>query len=170
MAVANQKTESLPLGPLVVPGKYTARLFVADRQVQSTDFEVRPDPRVKTTPEQFQQQFDLAKRIYDGLEQASQAMREISDQRARLKQHPNPDLERKLVALAGASRGEEEGAPPSTQPSLRQVSGALSHLLGVVESADDAPTKQASDAAGEALNQLSQLLSQLRRLGTSNPR
>ena len=165
MAVANQKTESTPLGPLVVPGKYAVRLFVDDRQVQSQEFEVGPDPRVKTTSEAFQQQFALAKRLYDGLQQASQAMHEIADQRARLKQQPNPDLEHKLAALAGGGRGgEEEGGAPSTQPTLRQASGALSHLLGVVESADDAPTQQATEAAEEALHQLATLLGEFEQL------
>lgn len=164
MAVANQKTESLPAGPLVVPGKYTVRLFLGDRQIQSADFEVGPDPRVKTTPQALQQQFDLAKRLYDGLQQASQAMHEIADQRARLKQRPNPDLEPKLTALAGAGRGEEEGGTPPSQPSLRRVSGALSHLLGVVESADDAPTKQASDGAAQVLQQLQALMTQFEQL------
>lgn len=168
MAVANKKTESTPLGPLVVPGKYTVRLLVDDRQVQSQEIEVGPDPRVKTTLQQFQQQFALAKRLYDGLQQAGQAMHEIAGQRGRLKQQPNPDLERKLTALAGAGRGEEEeGGAPSTQPNLRQVSGALSHLLGVVESADDAPTQQATEAAAATLSELANLLRNLRNIVSS---
>jgi photosystem II stability/assembly factor-like uncharacterized protein len=165
MAVANLKTESLPQGPLVVPGTYRVRLTAAGKSYEQP-LQLAPDPRVKATQQVFIQQFNLAKRIYDAMERAGSALRQIEERRAALKQQPNPDLDRKLVELAGASRGEEEeGAPAPSAVTLRQVNMSLSHLLGVVESADAAPTKQATGAAQSALNQLDRLLSQASALG-----
>ena len=165
MAVANLKTESLPQGPLVVPGSYRVRLTVSGKSYEQP-LQVAPDPRVKATQQVFVQQFDLAKRIYRAMERAGSTLRQIDQRRAELKQQPNPDLDRKLAELAGAGRGEEEeGAPAPSAVTLRQVNLSLSHLLGVVESADAAPTKQAAEAAQSALNQLDRLLSQASTLG-----
>jgi photosystem II stability/assembly factor-like uncharacterized protein len=165
MAVANKQTEPAAQGPLVVPGAYHVRLTVAGRSYEQP-LEVGPDPRVKTTQQEFAQQFDLAKRVYDRLQQAALAIQEVEQRRTQLKQQPNPDLDRKLVSIAGAARGEEdEEAPRPGAVTLRQVSASLSHLLGVVESADAPPTKQASDAAQDAFTQLEGLLGQLKQLG-----
>jgi hypothetical protein len=166
MTVANKQTEPGAQGPLVVPGAYRVRLTVAGKSYEQP-LEVGPDPRVKTTQQEFAQQFDLAKRLYDRLQEAGQAIRQVEQRRAQLKQQPNPDLDRKLVTIAGAARGEEdEEAPPPGTVTLRQVSASLSHLLGVVESADAPPTKQASDAAQDTFTQLDGLLGQLKQLGT----
>jgi photosystem II stability/assembly factor-like uncharacterized protein len=165
MTVANKQTEPGAQGPLVVPGAYRVRLTVAGKSYEQP-LEVGPDPRVKTKPQEFAQQFDLAKRLYDRLQQAGQAIREVEQRRTQLKQQPNPDLDRKLATIAGAARGEEdEEAPAPGTVTLRQVSASLSHLLGVVESADAPPTKQASDAAQETFTQLDGLLGQLKQLG-----
>jgi hypothetical protein len=165
MSVANLKTESLPQGPLLVPGTYRVRL-TASGKIYEQPLQVAPDPRIKTTQQVFVQQFNLAKRIYDAMERAGSALRQIDQRRADLKQQPNPDLDRKLVELAGAGRGEEEeGVPAPSVATLRQVSASLSHLLGVVESADAAPTKQATEAAQTAFSQLDRLLAQASELG-----
>jgi photosystem II stability/assembly factor-like uncharacterized protein len=165
MTVANKQTEPAAQGPLVVPGTYRVRLTVAGKSYEQP-LEVGPDPRLKTTQQEFAQQFDLAKRLYDRLQQAGEALRQVEQRRTQLKQQPNPDLDRKLVTIAGAARGEDdEEAPPPGTVTLRQVSAALSHLLGVVESADAPPTKQASDAAQETFTQLDGLLAQLKQLG-----
>jgi hypothetical protein len=163
MAVANKQTESQPQGPFVVPATYRVRLTVAGKTYEQP-LEVGPDPRVKTTPQQFAQQFEWAKRIYDGLGEDAETLREIDQRRAQLKQQPNAELDRKLVAIAGHARGEddEEGASASTV-TLRTVSASLSHLLAGVESADAAPTKQATDATEETLRQLATLQSQAKQ-------
>jgi len=166
MAVANKQTESLPQGPLVVPGSYRVRLTVYGRCYEQP-LEVEPDPRIKASAQDYAQQFALAKRLYDALQQAGDAIRQIDQRRAELKQQPNPELDRKLVSIAGAARGEEdeEGSTAPTAVTLRRVSANLSHLLGVAESADAPPTKQAGDAANEAFQQLSELLTRTKEAG-----
>ena len=164
MAVANLKTESLPQGPLVMPGNYRVRLTVDGKKFEQP-LQVAPDPRVKTTPQQFAQQFALAKRLYDAMQQATAALRRIDERRAQLKQQGN-DLDHQLMEVAGASRGEEdEETPPPSGVTLRQVSASLAHLLGVVESADAPPTAQAAHASQETFAHLQELLSRARTLG-----
>jgi len=166
MAVANKQTEALPQGPLVVPGSYQLRLTAGGKSFEQP-LEVGPDPRVKASAQEYAQQFALAKRTYEALQQAGDATRQIDQRRSELKQQPDPELDRKLVSIAGAARGEEdeEGGTAPTALTLRRVSANLSRLLGVVESADAAPTKQASDAAKEALQQLDELLAKVKEAG-----
>jgi len=149
----------------VVPGRYRVRLDLGGQRYEQPLL-VLPDPRVKTTAQEFAQQFESAKRIYDALQRASVAIRQIDERRAQLKQKPNAELERKLVAIAGTARGEEDEQPAAPgDVTLRQVSTSLSHLLGVVESADAAPTEQASRAVKEVLAELDQLLEQAKAVG-----
>ena len=166
MAVANKRTEPQPQGPLVVPGSYRVRLTVGGQSYEQP-LEVGSDPRVKATGQDFLQQFSLAKRIYDGLQEAAQTIRRLDQRRAELKQQPDSELDRKLLILAGPARGEEdeEGSTSRGPVTLRQVDSALSHLLGVVESADAPPTRQAAAQAEESLKQLEALGTQAKALG-----
>src|SRR5437660_12137562 len=110
MAGAKKQTESQPQGPLVVAGSYRVRLTVGGQSYEQT-LQVGPDPRVKASAQDYAQQFALAKRVYDALQQAAETIPEIDQRRAELKQQPNPELDRKLLADAGTARGEdEEGA------------------------------------------------------------
>src|SRR5258708_28294431 len=112
MAVANLRTEPQPGGPVVVPGAYEVKMTVAGKSYEQP-LEVSPDPRVQTSPQTYAQQFALAKRIYEGLQESGEALRQIGQTRASLKQQPNGELERKLAKIAGAARRDEdeEAAP-----------------------------------------------------------
>src|SRR4051794_3001795 len=69
-------------GPLVVPGSYQVRLTV-DGKTQTESFEVRKDPRVSTTPEQYTAQLQTAIQMRDKVSQTNQAViniREVRDQ------------------------------------------------------------------------------------------
>src|SRR5207244_10814221 len=69
-------------GPLAVPGPYKARPAVGNWS-ETREFKVLKDPRVKTTQEELQKQFDLLVRIRDRLSAANDAVkqiREIKDQ------------------------------------------------------------------------------------------
>src|SRR5205823_196026 len=67
-------------GPVAVPGNYKVRLTVGDWS-QTRVFEVRGDPRVKTTPAEYQQQFDLLTKIRDRVSAANDAVRRIREVR-----------------------------------------------------------------------------------------
>ena len=57
IAAVPHDTPRHPLGPLVVPGKYQARL-VAGGHTETAEFTVKMDPRVKASTADLQQQFE----------------------------------------------------------------------------------------------------------------
>ena len=67
-------------GPRVVPGTYQVRMTVGE-WAQTQSFEVKKDPRLSTTQEDFQKQFDLAIKIRDKLTELNDAIRKIRDVR-----------------------------------------------------------------------------------------
>ncbi len=63
-------------GPKAVPGKYKAKLTVNDKSIEQT-FEILKDPRIETTQEELQQQFDFLVEVRDRVSEAHQAMLDI---------------------------------------------------------------------------------------------
>src|SRR5262249_14950067 len=67
-------------GPRAVPGTYQVKLTL-DGKTMTEPFEVRKDPRISTTQEEFQKQFDLLMKIRDKLTETHNAIIEIRDVR-----------------------------------------------------------------------------------------
>ncbi|MCH7791859.1 MAG: glycosyl hydrolase [Planctomycetes bacterium] len=65
-----------PPGPRVPPGRYTARLIVGEVHLEQP-FEILPDPRLDTTPQEYRAQFDLLVEIRDTLTRAHRAVNSI---------------------------------------------------------------------------------------------
>ena len=63
-------------GPRAVPGTYKVRITTG-QWTQTESFEVKKDPRLRTTQEDFQKQFDLAIEIRDKLTELNNAIRKI---------------------------------------------------------------------------------------------
>jgi len=146
-------------GPLAVPGKYQVKL-VAEGEDRAEPFEIRMDPRLSTTPEEFKQQLDLLLNIRDKLTELDDAVntiREIREQTdafvKKLGKLPAKDT------IAGAAKQMNQKLT-SVEDELIQVKSKSSEdplnfpiklndkLAGVgsvVESADTKPTKQAYD-------------------------
>jgi hypothetical protein len=70
-------------GPVVAPGAYQVRLSV-DGKSQIQKFEVRKDPRVTTTPQQFAAQLELELQVRDKLSQINAAVIQIRDVRKQI--------------------------------------------------------------------------------------
>lgn len=64
------------LGPKAVPGKYKARL-IAHGQVTEQEFEILKDPRLKTTDDEYRQQFDFLVKVRDKVSNAHQGILDI---------------------------------------------------------------------------------------------
>ncbi len=73
IAAVPHDTPRYPLGPLVVPGKYQARL-VAGGHTETTDFVVKMDPRVKASASDLQQQFELETKLASVVSESSEAV------------------------------------------------------------------------------------------------
>ena len=145
-------TPRYPLGPAVLPGNYNVKLTVAGKSY-ARPLIIKMDPRVKTAPDGLRQQFDTETKIADAMHQDYTALEEVRRLRAQLKplqeKAKKPlsdsiaDLDKKAAELEGPSGGY--GAvflKDAAGRSLARLSGGLNQLLGAVDGADAAPTRQ----------------------------
>jgi hypothetical protein len=112
------------------------------------------DPRVKTSVDDLEVQFDLDTRIADALHRDFEALAQIRFLRKKLKDLSSrgfanlsakmADLDNKLAELEGTTGGY--GAQFLSSPAgrgLARLNAGLNNVLGIVDSADAAPTTQA---------------------------
>ncbi len=165
-------------GPEAVPGKYQVRLKIGDKS-WTQPFEIRKDPRVKTTQEEFKEQFDFLIKIRDKVSEAHRAVLTIRDIRkqteelvARLEKHPSKDtigsVSKKLNEEL--KKVEEEIIQvkiKSGQDALNypiKLNDKIATLSGVVSSADTRPTKQSYDVYNELSDKLDTQLAKFKGL------
>jgi hypothetical protein len=148
-----------PAAPLVLPGKYQARLTVAGKS-QTAAFEVKMDPRVQTSADDLRKQFDLMLKLRDRQEEMNKTVIAIRDLRAQLQSlekrigsgaEAKPlltaaaDLRKKIGAI------EEELVQVNSKSSEDQanyptmLNSKFAYLGAVIDSADTSPT--AAEAA-----------------------
>ncbi len=139
-------------GPLVTPGTYQVRLTVNGKS-QTKNFEVKKDPRLTTTAEEFASQLALALQIRDKLTIVNDDIIHIRDIRKQLDGYIERVKDQKVVDAAKALSKkftEVEEALYQTKNRASEdplnfpirLNNKLAHLLGVVESSDNAPTAQ----------------------------
>jgi hypothetical protein len=168
-------TPSEPLGPVVLPGRYTVKLTVAG-QSHVQPLTLKMDPRVKTPAAGLRQQFDLSMQCYEGMRQAQEALTQVRKLRAHLKEVRDrtdkgplaeaiAKLDEKAAALEGPPVGRKgRGAAGPREPSLTRLRAELGALLGVLQGADATPTTQAVAASREVQQVLAKLLARWREL------
>ena len=148
-----------PLGPLVVPGAYQVRVST-EGWSGTQPIEVLPDPRVTTTSEEFQSQFDLLLKLRDRISDLHRAVAEIREMREGASASVADRLtmiERELVPLPeDYDREDQDYAPKLIQQ--------LDLLYGYVEGADSQPTDAAFERFDDLDPVLSGLLEELRRV------
>jgi photosystem II stability/assembly factor-like uncharacterized protein len=143
-----------PLGPLVLPGKYQARLTVAGKS-QTATFEIKMDPRVQTSVDDLRKQFELMVRLRDRQHEMNTVVIAIRDLRAQLQAIERrvgsgdggkpvvtacADLRKKIGAIEEQlvqvnSKSSEDQANYPTM-----LNSKIAYLQNVVDSADTAPT------------------------------
>ncbi|HWX55031.1 MAG TPA: hypothetical protein VN176_10625 [Verrucomicrobiae bacterium] len=149
--VYGHNVPSEPEGPQALPGVYSVRLTVAG-QSYTQPLRVSIDPRVTTSSQDLEKQFDLEMKLAAALRQANQALDEIRDYSAR-----NKGDQQKLQALAEIEPAGDQRQRRGTA-SISGVAGTLAQLIGAVDSADAAPTVAETEATAKALAQLQALL------------
>jgi hypothetical protein len=149
-------------GPWAMPGDYTVKLTV-NGQSYEQPLMVKMDPRVKTSQEDLQKQFDMAQQVLVLTGEVNGASRQAAELLDKLKALEPKVASRKNKALAEQvekisknttailgqqARGElAAGAPePTDRTTLRYVAGALGEVERAIESADVAPTTDAASA------------------------
>ena len=146
----------VPEGPLASPGIYQVKLTVAGRSY-SAPLELKMDPRVKIAPLALGQQALLEMRIIERMDLSYNVVQQIKDLRRQLQElqtklnsdpggKPLSDAAAALDKKAAALVAVEQTYPPVGIVSIASLNGALGSLLQLVESADAAPTQQATEA------------------------
>lgn len=155
--------QSFPRGPLVLPGKYEARLNVAGH-TYSQPLTVNMDPRVTTSRADLAKQLALVMGIREAMAKAYEAELQIRGLRSQLE-----ELQKRLTADAVAQSVREvaealdrkaaalEGVAQQFSPSSSGLAGTSATLLSLAEMVDDsdhAPTAQAYAAFKEVRQEL----------------
>ena len=165
-------------GPLVPPGTYRVRLTVNGSPVGTETFKVLPDPRVKATLAQWQEQSRLALQIRDRFSETNDAVKEIRRVKAELADR-EPKLPGAQQGAFKALSGPFISAISEVEDSLYQtknrsgqdplnypirLNNRIGALLGVVQSSDGRPTEQSYGVFRVLSTELSTQLTKLRQL------
>jgi hypothetical protein len=138
-------------GPRVPPGTYTVRL-TADGKTQTQTFEVKKDPRLTTTPEEYTKQVTLALQVRDKLSDTNEGVIRIREVRKQLDEYARRDdkrvadaakaLSAKLTAVEEELYQTKNRASEDPLNFPIKLNNKLAHVLGLVESSDNQPTQQ----------------------------
>ena len=165
-------------GPQAVPGTYRVRV-TADGKTLTQPFEIKKDPRLSTTPEDFDKQFELLTRIQERLSAAHDAIAEIIAVRA--------DLRASIARAARTSAASSIATPgqaldaslASVQDELVQMNirngndvltypaklnNLIAALAPVVAATDTAPTAQSYEVFKDLSERLDRQLGRLKQI------
>ncbi len=141
-------------GPLAVPGTYEVRL-TAGAYTSTRSFEINKDPRLTSTTEDFEEQFDFLIKIRDAVSVAHDGASRILSMRKqieeRTKEAGNESLvaeakqvdERLATVLGKLVELRFRGIDDQMLVYPLQLNAAIASLQRVAASADRAPTEQA---------------------------
>ena len=165
-------------GPKLPPGTYQVKLTV-DGKPFTQNFEIKPDPRLATTPADYAKQLDLGLKIRDKLSETHNAIIQIRDVRKqvedllkRLAGQPNfkvindagTALNKNLTAIEETlyQTKNQSSQDPLNYPI--RLNNKLAALGGVVATADAAPTAQSYVVYDELVTQINAELDRLSRI------
>ena len=162
-------TPRTPLGPTVMPGKYSVKLTV-NGTTYTQPLMIKMDPRVMTTQGGLRQQFELETKIneamrrdYETLQQVRSLRRELKNLIEKVRQGQLKETVSALESKAAELEGNEGGygrtfLSTAGGRSLARLNAGLNTLLAAVDSADAAPTTQAVSTFSDLNNALDQQL------------
>jgi hypothetical protein len=172
-------TPQVPLGAGALPGKYTVNLTI-DGKAYTQPLTVRMDPRVKTSKADLRKQFEVEAGIVKGMNETYEVLQQVRSLRPQITDRAGKAkglladslnaLDKEAAELEGTSQGAFFGLPPSgKQPeNLSTLNQHFGQLLNVVDSADAAPTTQASSVYLELEDALGELRAQWKKVRDSD--
>jgi photosystem II stability/assembly factor-like uncharacterized protein len=171
-------TPRYPLGAFALPGKYTAKLTV-DGKTFTQPLTVRMDPRIKTSTADLRKQFEMESGAVAAMNQSYLAQKQVQSLRAQLKDRAPKakgaladslaDLDKQAARLEGSAQSAFFGLPPGQkQPeNFSTLNQHFSTILTVADSADAAPTTQATTVYRELADALEKLSGQWTKIQRS---
>jgi len=164
IAAVPHGTPRYPLGPLALPGQYSARL-TANGHSYTANFTVKMDPRVKMSADGLRKQFDLEVQLASAVTQSSEAVLQARSLREQLQKiaTSNEALRKSIKSLdEDISRvldvSKDSSASASSAPSLTGENKNLIALYKEVEKADAEPTVAQLEAFNKTYGELSAAL------------
>lgn len=165
-------------GPMAVPGDYKVRLTV-NGESREESFKIIGDPRVETTQEGYQEQFDFLISVRDKLTEAHQSIKQIRDVRtqlnfitSRIKDDPAyadvvaaaKELDKEMTAVEEAlyQTKNQSGQDPLNYPI--RLNNKLAHLNSLVGRGNYPPTEQSEAVRSEITQAINQEISTLRQI------
>lgn len=163
-------------GPKAIPGKYQVRL-TANGKSQTQDFEILKDPRLNTSPEDFQAQFDFLMKVRNKVTEANEGiinLRKIKEDLSYLKNKLGSDEKNKDMMDAIKKFEEElntiennihQTKNQSVQDPLNygiKLNNRLAHLMVEEAQGDFRPTKQGEEVRSKLSQMVDEELSRLK--------
>jgi photosystem II stability/assembly factor-like uncharacterized protein len=169
-------TPEYPLGAWALPGRYTVKLTV-DGRSYTQPLTVKMDPRIKTSEADLRKQFAMQVGAVEGMSESYRALGQVRALRAQLKERAAKAgtgvaadavaaLDKRSGELEGATQPDFFGLPPSgKQPeNFSTLNQHFGTILGVADSADAAPTTQATAVYGELREALEDLTARWKKI------
>jgi photosystem II stability/assembly factor-like uncharacterized protein len=158
-------TPRSPLGPLALPGEYSARLTV-NGHTFTAPLTVKMDPRVSAPTAGIEQQFTLETRLASELTASTDAVTEahsVLDQLHKmgtaLKGAPAESITVLDQKVDRILRGPTPGVPgAAAEPTLTRENTAVAALYGAIGQADAAPTSAQINAVADTERDLSAVM------------
>jgi photosystem II stability/assembly factor-like uncharacterized protein len=163
-------TPKYPLGTWALPGNYTVKLTV-DGKSYTQPLVVKMDPRIKTSLADLRKQFEMQSGSVEGMNESFEALSQVQSVRAQLRESATKAgkgaladaiaaLDKQAAELEGATQSNFFGLPPGAKPpeNFSTLNQHFGGILGVADSADAAPTTQATAVYKELKDALEKLL------------
>ena len=152
-------TPLAPLGAWALPGTYTVKLTISG-QSYTQPLTLKMDPRITTSLEDLHKQYDLQAGAVEGMDDTYESLEQVKSVRAQIKDRSKDArgketlgkelaaLDSQCAELEGATLHSFYGVPSSGKPSenLSTLNQHFAAILAVADSADAAPTTQATAA------------------------
>jgi photosystem II stability/assembly factor-like uncharacterized protein len=162
-------TPKYALGARALPGIYTVRLNV-DGRISTQPLAVKMDPRINTSIADLRKQFEMESGSVEGMNESFESLAQVQSVRAQLKERAAKvgkglladaiaAVDKQAAELEGAAQSNFFGlAPGAKQPeNFSTLNQHFGTILAVADSADAAPTTQATAVFKELENALEKL-------------
>jgi len=165
-------------GPVAVPGIYKVKLTVGEKSM-TQNWTWKRDPRISTTLEEFQEQFDFLIQIQKKVTEINRAINRLRDVKKQLdalsskvRGHENGKqvieearrLEAKLTSVEDVliQSKSKSGQDPLNYPIL--LDNKIAALAGIVASSDSRPTDQSYEVFKELSAMADEQLTKLKKI------
>ncbi len=158
-----EEDERFKNGPLARPGRYTVRLTVAD-EVAEQSFELSVDPRVLdqgTTPADIAAQVDLSLQLVELLAEARKLEMQLTDEQENLEDMGDEMSDEERQRLSQIESVLEELKTDDIIYPQPMLTDQISYLYNMINTADQAPGKEAEDRFAVLSGKFDELKSQL---------